>query len=65
MATPLGISYFTDEEMVAQSDTKLLGSTVESLMVEFDQERYEKFLSTGFSSPKSTRRCRKVSTKTT
>jgi hypothetical protein len=61
MATPLGIlSYHTDEEMVAQSDTKLLGSTVESLVVEFDQERYEKFLSS-----KSTRRFRKVSRETT
>ena len=35
MATPLRtFSYYTDEGMVAQSDTELLGSTVESLMVE-------------------------------
>src|SRR6202044_3050021 len=65
MATPLGtISYFSEEEVVAQSDTKLVGSIVESLSVEFDQERYVKFLSTGVASPKSAKRCRKVSTKT-
>ena len=65
MATPLGMNYFTDEEMVAQSDTELLGSTVESLMVEFDQGRYEKLLSMGSTSPKCTRRFRKVSHETT
>ena len=64
MATPLGTIYYTDEEMVAQSDTELLGSMVESLVVEFDQERYEKFLSAGSVSPKATRRFRKVSQET-
>jgi len=64
MATPLGMIYYTDEEMVAQSDTELLGSMVESLVVEFDQERYEKFLSAGSVSPKATRRFRKVSQET-
>ena len=65
MATPLGtVSYYTDEEMVAQSDTELLGSMVESLIVEFDQERYEKFLSAGSVSPKAIRKFRKVSQET-
>ena len=64
MATPLGNIYYTDEEMVAQSDTELLESIVESLVVEFDQERYEKFLYAGSVSPKATRRFRKVSQET-
>ena len=64
MATPLGTIYYTDEEMVAQSDTELLGSMVESLVVEFDQESYEKFLSAGSVSPKETQRFRKVSQET-
>ena len=66
MTTPLGtISYFTDEEMMVQSDTELLGSTVESLTVEFNQERYEKFLSSGSINPKSSQKFRKVSNETT
>jgi len=64
MSIPLGTIYYTDEEMVAQSDTELLGSMVESLIVEFDQERYEKFLSAGSVSPKATRKFRKVSQET-
>ena len=64
MATMLGNIYYTDEEMVAQSDTELLGSMVEYLVVEFNQERYEKFLSAGSVSPKATRRFRKVSQET-
>ena len=65
MATLLGtFSYYTDEEMVAQSDTELLGSMVESLTVEFDQERYEQFLFAGSVSPKATRKFRKVSQET-
>ena len=64
MATPLGTIYYTDEEMVAQSDTELLGSMVESLTVEFDQERYGKFLSAGSVSPNATQKFCKVSQET-
>ena len=36
MATPMGTVLSTDEKAIAQSDLKLLESTVESLVVEFD-----------------------------
>ena len=55
MATPLGISFSTDENAVTQADVQLLGRNVESLVVEFDQEKFEEFLSLGSTSPKTMR----------
>ena len=52
MATPLGTVLSTNEKAVAQADLKFLGSTVESLIVKFDQEKFEQFLSLGSISPK-------------
>ena len=52
MATPLRIVFSTNEKAIAQVDLKLLGSTVESLVVEFDQEKFEQLLSSGSISPK-------------
>ena len=52
MATPLGTSFTTDEEIVAQANYKRMGSEVESLEVEFNQQKYEEFLSSGSASPK-------------
>jgi len=52
MATPLGNVFSTDEKAIAQVDFKLLGSTVESLIVEFNQEKFEELLSSGSISPK-------------
>ena len=54
MMTPLGTDFSTDEKIVAQDDVKFLGSTVESLVVEFDQKRFEEFLYAGSKSPKAT-----------
>ena len=54
MATPLGTS-FSDEEVVVQSDVHLTGTTVETLVVEFDQVKYEEALSSGSLSPKARR----------
>nr|ABB55333.1 hypothetical protein 12.t00052 [Asparagus officinalis] len=54
MATPLGTS-FSNEEVVAQSDVHLNGTTVETLVVEFDQAKYEEVLSSGLLSPKARR----------
>jgi len=51
MATPLGTIFSTDEQVVAQCDITFMGKTVESLVVEFDQAKYEKFLSSGSKSP--------------
>jgi len=64
MTTPLGTFFSTDEKAVAQVDLMLLGSTIESLMVEFDQEKFEELLSLVSISPKTRRQYRKVSTKT-
>ena len=52
MATPLVTVFSTDEKVVAQADLKFIGSTVKSLIVEFDQEKFEEFLSSGSISPK-------------
>ena len=61
MATPLGTS-FSDEEVVAQSDVHLTGTTVETLVVEFDQAKYEEVLSSGSLSPKARRDTHRIST---
>jgi len=55
MATPLGTFFSTDENAMAQADVKLIGSTVESFVVEFDQEKFEEFLFSGSKSSKATR----------
>ena len=44
MATPLGTTFSTDEQVVAQGDVIYMGKTIESLVVEFDQAKYEEFL---------------------
>nr|ABD63158.1 hypothetical protein 20.t00010 [Asparagus officinalis] len=62
MATPLGTS-FSDEEVVAQSDVYLMGMTVETLVVEFDQAKYEEALSSGSLSPKAKHDVRETSKK--
>jgi hypothetical protein len=45
MATPLGSSSSTNEKEVSQCDDKALGSFVELLVIEFDQEKFEELLS--------------------
>jgi len=55
MASLLGTSFTTDENAMAQADVWLLGKTVASLVVEFDQGKFEKFLSSGSASPKAMR----------
>ena len=52
MATPLGASFSTDKNPVAQADIKLHGRTVESLVVDFEQEKFEEFLSSGSATPR-------------
>ena len=61
MATPLGTTFVTDEQVVAQGDVLYKGKTVESLVIEFNQAKYEEFLSSGSKSPKA-RAYRRVST---
>ena len=60
MATPLGTTFSTDEQIVSQGDVTFMEKTVESLVVEFDQAKYEEFLSSSSKSPR-TRQYRKVS----
>ena len=60
MATPLGTTFSTDEQVVAQGDVTYMGKIVESLVVEFDQAKYEEFLSSGSKSPRA-RQYHKVS----
>ena len=64
MATPLGIVLSTYEKAVAQADLKLIGSTVESLIIESDQEKFKQYLSSGPVSSKYIRKYHKVSSKT-
>ena len=61
MATPLGTTFVTDEQIVVQGDVLYKGKMVESLVVEFDQAKYEEFLSSGSKSPNA-RAYRRVST---
>ena len=60
MATLLGTTFSTDEQVVAKGDVTCIGKVVESLVVEFDQAKYEEFLSSSSKSPKA-RQYRKVS----
>jgi len=41
----LGTFFSTDENVVAQTDVRLLRKTVESLVVEFDQGKFDESLS--------------------
>jgi len=40
MATPLGTTFSTDEQIVAQGDVTFMRKTVKSLVVKFDQAKY-------------------------
>jgi len=62
MVTPLGTTFSTDEQVVAQGDVACMGRMVELLVVEFDQAKYEEFLSSGSKSPRARQYC-KVSSK--
>jgi len=53
MATPLGTTFFTDEQVVAQRDVTFMGRMVESLVVKFDLAKNEEFLSSGSKSPRA------------
>ena len=56
----MGTTFSTDEQVVAQGDVAFMGKKVESLVVKFDQTKYEEFLSSGFKSLRA-RQYRKVS----
>ena len=52
MVTPLGTTFSTDEQVVAQGDVTYIGNMVESLVMEFDQAKYEEFFSSSSKSPR-------------
>ena len=60
MATPLGNVFSTAESQVSQCDDQTLGSIAETLIIYFDQEKFE-LLSGGNKSPLHVRKHRKVS----
>jgi len=45
MVTPVGLVFSTDKKAIAQADIKLFGSTVESLIIEFDLEKFKELSS--------------------
>jgi len=47
METLLGNTFSPDEQVVAQGDVTYMEKMIESLIVEFDQAKYEEFLSSG------------------
>jgi len=51
----LGTTFSTDEQVVAQGDVTFMEKTVESLVVKFDQAKYEEFLSFGSKSARVAR----------
>ena len=58
------ISFSTDENAVAQADVQLLKRIVESFIVEFDQGKFEEYLSSDSTSSKTMQQYRKVSSRT-
>jgi len=61
MATLLGKVFFNTKETVSQCDNQTLGSTAETLVIQFDQEKFEQLLFEGSSSPINVRKHRKIS----
>ena len=61
MVIPLETTFSTDEQVVVQGDITFMGKTVESLVMQFDQAKYDVFLSSGSKSPRVVRQYRRVS----
>ena len=57
----MGTTFFMDGQVVTQGDVTFIGKMVESLVVKFDQAKYEEFLSSGSKSPRVARQYRRVS----
>ena len=58
MVTPLGTTFSTDEQVVAQGGISVMGKTVESLVMEFNQAKYKEFLSSSSKSPRVRQYCK-------
>lgn len=51
LATPLGSPIISNATALAQSDKIPIGTIVESLVIKFDLEKYEEFLSSDLQTP--------------
>jgi len=60
MVTPLEIEFSTVENEVSQCDIQTLESTAETLVIHFDQERFEQLLSGGSTNLLDVREHRKI-----
>ena len=61
MANPLGTYFSTTENQVLQCHDQTLGSIAETLVINFDQEKFEQLLARGSKNPLRVRKHRKVS----
>jgi len=61
MVTPLGTFFSTVENQVSQCDDQTLGSIAETLVIHFDQEKFEQLLYGGITSPLHVHKHRKAS----
>jgi len=53
IGTPLDNAFSTEEKTILQRDNQSLRSTAEMIVINFDQEKFEKLLSLGGKSPLS------------
>lgn len=53
MAMPLVMPFTTERKVAVQSDTHKMGEMVETLIVEFDRQKYEEFVFSGSASRKT------------
>ena len=61
MATLLGKVFFNKKKTVLQCDDETLGFTAETLIIQFDQEKFEQLLSEGGSNSINERKHKKIS----
>lgn len=62
LTTPLGSPIIFDDLAVTKSNKIPIITMVESLVTEFDQEKYEEFLTCGSTSTRFLWKCQKIST---
>ena len=60
MTTSLGTSFSTAKNQVWQCDDQTLESIVETLVINFNQEKFEQLLSGGSASPLNVRKHRRI-----
>ena len=61
MVTPLGTFFFNNKKTVSQCDEQIIGPITKTLVIHFDQEKFDQLLSEGSLSPVNVRKHRKIS----